>query len=63
VHLPDFFGPHAHAGSLQNALVEAVQGKPIAFYGSKFNRLVGEIPRTRYRDALLTTIAALGESG
>jgi nucleoside-diphosphate-sugar epimerase len=34
VHLPDFFGPHVHASVLQNALLEALDGKPMNWLGS-----------------------------
>jgi len=34
VHLPDFFGPHVHTSTLQNALIEAVQGKPMNWLGA-----------------------------
>jgi nucleoside-diphosphate-sugar epimerase len=34
VHLPDFFGPHGHTGSLQRALEEAASGKAITWMGS-----------------------------
>ena len=34
VHLPDFFGPHVHASTLQNALIDALQGKPMNWLGS-----------------------------
>ena len=33
VHLPDFYGPHVHASVLQNALRDAVQGKPMNWIG------------------------------
>jgi nucleoside-diphosphate-sugar epimerase len=33
VHLPDFFGPHVHTGSVQNALEEALTGKPVSCIG------------------------------
>lgn len=33
VHLPDFFGPHVHTGTLQLALVDAVRGKPMNWIG------------------------------
>jgi nucleoside-diphosphate-sugar epimerase len=35
LQLPDFFGPHVHTSTLQNALSEAVQGKPMSWIGSK----------------------------
>jgi nucleoside-diphosphate-sugar epimerase len=34
LHLPDFYGPHVHTSILQNALQEAVQGKPVNWIGS-----------------------------
>jgi len=33
VHLPDFFGPEVHTSTVQNALEEAVAGKPISWLG------------------------------
>ena len=33
VHLPDFFGPHVHASTVQNALHEASGGKPVHWLG------------------------------
>jgi nucleoside-diphosphate-sugar epimerase len=33
LHLPDFYGPHVHASSLQNALREAVAGKAVHWLG------------------------------
>lgn len=33
VHLPDFFGPYVHTSTLQNAVLEAVNGKPINWIG------------------------------
>jgi nucleoside-diphosphate-sugar epimerase len=33
LHLPDFYGPLVHASTLQNALVEAAQGKTINWLG------------------------------
>ncbi len=37
VHLPDFFGPWVHSSTLQRALEEAVQGKPIMCIGPSEN--------------------------
>lgn len=34
LHLPDFYGPHAHTGSLQGALAEAAAGKTMNWLGS-----------------------------
>jgi len=34
VHLPDFFGPHVHASSLQQPLIDAAAGKPMQGLGS-----------------------------
>ena len=34
VHLPDFFGPHVHTGSLQMAITDAVRGKPMVWFGA-----------------------------
>ena len=33
LHLPDFYGPHAHVGTLQNALIEAAEGKTVNWIG------------------------------
>jgi len=33
LHLPDFYGPHVHTSTLQNALVEAAQGKTMNWIG------------------------------
>ena len=33
VHLPDFFGPHVHTSSVQNALGEAFAGRPVNWLG------------------------------
>ncbi len=33
VHLPDFFGPHVHTSTVQNALREAVAGEPVNWLG------------------------------
>lgn len=33
VHLPDFFGPHVHTSAVQNALEEALAGKPVSAIG------------------------------
>ena len=33
VHLPDFFGPEVHTSTVQNALEEAVSGKPVSWLG------------------------------
>ena len=33
LHLPDFYGPHVHTSTLQNALVEAAQGKAMNWIG------------------------------
>ena len=35
LHLPDFYGPHVHTSTLQNALAEAVRGKTINWLGGK----------------------------
>ena len=35
LHLPDFYGPHVHTSTLQNALTEAVRGKTINWLGGK----------------------------
>jgi nucleoside-diphosphate-sugar epimerase len=34
LHLPDFFGPWVHTSSLQNALVQALDGKTMDFLGA-----------------------------
>ncbi len=34
LHLPDFYGPHTHVSTLQNALMEAVQGKTVNWLGN-----------------------------
>lgn len=39
VHLPDFYGPHVHVSTLQGALAEAVEGRPIRWLGRQ------DIPR------------------
>jgi nucleoside-diphosphate-sugar epimerase len=33
VHLPDFFGPHVHTGSVQLALEDSLAGRPISALG------------------------------
>ena len=33
LHLPDFFGPQVHVSTLQNALIEAVQGRTVNWLG------------------------------
>ena len=33
LHLPDFYGPHVHVSTLQNALHEAAQGKTVNWLG------------------------------
>ena len=33
LHLPDFYGPHVHVSTLQNALSEAASGKTINWLG------------------------------
>jgi nucleoside-diphosphate-sugar epimerase len=33
VHLPDFFGPHVHTSTLQLAVIDAVNGKPMSWIG------------------------------
>jgi len=33
LHLPDFYGPHVHTSTLQNALVEAARGKTMNWIG------------------------------
>lgn len=33
LHLPDFYGPQVHVSTLQNALMEAVQGKTVNWLG------------------------------
>jgi nucleoside-diphosphate-sugar epimerase len=33
LHLPDFYGPHVHTSTLQNALLEAAQGKTMNWIG------------------------------
>jgi nucleoside-diphosphate-sugar epimerase len=33
LHLPDFYGPQVHTGTLQNALNEAAQGKTVNWLG------------------------------
>jgi nucleoside-diphosphate-sugar epimerase len=35
LHLPDFFGPQVHTSSLQQALGQALAGKPMDFLGSR----------------------------
>jgi len=34
LHLPDFYGPHVHTSTLQNALAEAAQGKTMNWIGA-----------------------------
>jgi hypothetical protein len=34
MHLPDFYGPHVHVSTLQNALIEAAFGKTVNWLGS-----------------------------
>jgi len=34
LHLPDFYGPHVHTSTLQNALVEAAAGKTMNWIGA-----------------------------
>jgi len=34
LHLPDFYGPHVHTSTLQNALTEAARGKTMNWIGS-----------------------------
>src|SRR6516225_8604301 len=34
LHLPDFYGPHVHVSTLQNALNEAASGKTVNWLGS-----------------------------
>jgi nucleoside-diphosphate-sugar epimerase len=34
VHLPDFYGPEVHTSTLQNALADAVRGRPVGWVGS-----------------------------
>lgn len=34
VHLPDFYGPHVHVSTLQQALAEAAQGKAMSWIGA-----------------------------
>jgi len=34
VHLPDFYGPEVHTSTLQNALADAVRGRPSGWIGS-----------------------------
>jgi nucleoside-diphosphate-sugar epimerase len=38
LNLPDFFGPHVHTGTLQQALAEAAQGKTMNWIGSADTR-------------------------
>ena len=33
LHLPDFYGPHVHVSTLQNALNEAASGKTVNWLG------------------------------
>ncbi len=33
LHLPDFYGPHVHVSTLQNALMEAFEGKTVNWLG------------------------------
>lgn len=33
VHLPDFFGPHVHTSTLQLALIDALNGRPMSWIG------------------------------
>jgi nucleoside-diphosphate-sugar epimerase len=33
LHLPDFYGPHVHSATLQNALIEAAHGKTMNWLG------------------------------
>jgi nucleoside-diphosphate-sugar epimerase len=35
VHLPDFFGPEVHTSTLQRALEDAVENRPMSWIGSK----------------------------
>jgi nucleoside-diphosphate-sugar epimerase len=39
VHLPDFYGPHVHVGTLQGSLTEAVERRPMQWLGKR------DIPR------------------
>lgn len=56
VHLPDFFGPHVHTGSVQLAFEDALAGKPIsALGGADVEREAAFIP-----DAM-RTVAELAE--
>ncbi len=45
VHLPDFFGPHVHTGSVQLALEDALAGRPInALGGADVEREAAFVP-------------------
>src|SRR5690606_8746625 len=57
-HLPDFFGPEVHTSTLQRALEEIVDGKPVNWIGSRdvereyafvpdATRIIAELARTR----------------
>lgn len=52
VHLPDFFGPGVHTSTVQNALAEAVAGKPMSWVGAAgVEREAGYVPDLALRIA------------
>ena len=63
LQLPDFFGPQVHTSSLQNALVQALAGRPMEFLGAADDKrdyvFVPDAMRTAI--ALSTKDAAFGE--
>lgn len=38
LHLPDFYGPYVHTSTVQNALVDAVSGRPMSWIGAADTR-------------------------
>jgi nucleoside-diphosphate-sugar epimerase len=56
VHLPDFFGPHVHTGSVQLALEDAQAGKPISAIGG-----AGVERETVFVPDAMRTVADLAE--
>jgi nucleoside-diphosphate-sugar epimerase len=56
VHLPDFFGPHVHTGSVQMALEDALAGRPISALGG-----VGVEREAAFVPDAMRTVADLAE--
>jgi hypothetical protein len=57
VHLPDFFGPEVHTSTVQNALEEAISGKPVSWMGQS------DTPReAAYVPDAMRIVANLAES-